>query len=88
MQQTRKTSFLKTLFGSKRRSSIEPKKAVQPLDERQLAQVVGGTRSRLAQGRLAITPANGSLDAPALPPSGRLVGGPVYPGRSAFVGPV
>jgi hypothetical protein len=42
MQQTRKTSFLKTLFGAKRRSSIEPKKAVQPLDERQLAQVVGG----------------------------------------------
>jgi hypothetical protein len=43
MQQTRKTSFLKTLFSGKRRSSIEPKKAVQPLDERQLAQVVGGT---------------------------------------------
>jgi hypothetical protein len=43
MQQTRKTSFLKTLFTSKRRPSIEPKKAVQPLDERQLAQIVGGT---------------------------------------------
>jgi hypothetical protein len=43
MQQTRKTSFLKTLFGGSRRASIKPKKAVQPLDERQLAQVVGGT---------------------------------------------
>jgi len=43
MQQTQKTSFLKTLFGAKRRTSIAPKKAVQPLDERQLAQVVGGT---------------------------------------------
>jgi len=43
MQQIRKTSFLKTLFASKRRPSIEPKKAVQPLDERQLAQIVGGT---------------------------------------------
>jgi len=43
MQQTRKTSFLKALFTGKRRPSIEPKKAVQPLDERQLAQVVGGT---------------------------------------------
>ena len=43
MQPTRKTSFLKTLFGGKRRSAIEPKKDVQPLDERQLAQVVGGT---------------------------------------------
>jgi hypothetical protein len=45
MQQTRKTSFLKTLFGSKHRASAEPKKAVQPLDERQLAQVVGGNAS-------------------------------------------
>jgi hypothetical protein len=43
MQQTRKTSFLKTLFGGSRRTSVEPKKPVQPLDERQLAQVVGGT---------------------------------------------
>jgi hypothetical protein len=43
MQQTRKTSFLRTLLGGKRRFSIEPKKAVQPLDERQLARVVGGT---------------------------------------------
>ncbi|HEY6356340.1 MAG TPA: hypothetical protein VIY30_17790 [Burkholderiaceae bacterium] len=42
MQQTRKTSFLKTLFGGSRRTSIERKKTVQPLDERQLAQVVGG----------------------------------------------
>ena len=42
MQQTRKTTFLKTLFGSKRRATIEPKKPVQPLDERQLAQVAGG----------------------------------------------
>lgn len=43
MQQTRKTTFLKTLLAGKRRATIEPKKAVQPLDERQLAQVVGGT---------------------------------------------
>ena len=42
MQQTRKTSFLKTLFGAKQRQTIEPKKPVQPLDERQLARVVGG----------------------------------------------
>ena len=42
MQQPRKTSFLKTLFGGKRRATSEPKKALQPLDERQLAQVVGG----------------------------------------------
>ena len=36
----------------------------------------------------AITPeisTRAFLDAPALPPSGRLVGGPVYPGRSAFL---
>jgi hypothetical protein len=43
MQQPRKTSFFKTLFGAKRRQSIEPKKAVQPLDERQLSRVAGGT---------------------------------------------
>ena len=43
MQQTRKTSFLKTLFTGKRRIAIEPKKAaLQPLDPRQLAQVAGG----------------------------------------------
>ena len=42
MQQTRKTSFLKTLFTGKRRPAIEPKKDLQPLDPRQLAQVVGG----------------------------------------------
>jgi len=82
MQQTRKTSFLKTLFGVKRRSAIEPKKAVQPLDERQAA-------PRTARPRAAGNNASDvSLDAPALPPSGRLVGGPVHPGRSAFLGPV
>jgi len=42
MQQPRKTSFLKTLFGAKRRESIQPKKAVQPIDERQLGRIVGG----------------------------------------------
>jgi len=42
MQQTRKTSFLKALFGGKRRAAVQPKKAVQPLDDRQLLQVVGG----------------------------------------------
>jgi hypothetical protein len=43
MQQTRKTSFLKTLFGGKRRVTIEPKRpALQPLEPRQLAQVAGG----------------------------------------------
>ena len=50
MQQTRKTSFLKTLFGGKRPLSIEPKRAVQPLDERQLAQVVGGTTTGSPKG--------------------------------------
>jgi hypothetical protein len=43
MQQTRKTSFLKSLFGAKRRTAIEPKKAVQPLEPRQLSHVAGGT---------------------------------------------
>jgi hypothetical protein len=43
MQQPRKTSFLKSLFGAKRSQTVEPKKAVQPLDERQLARVAGGT---------------------------------------------
>ena len=42
MQQTRKTSFLKTLFAGKRRTAIEPKKTVQPLEPRQLLQVAGG----------------------------------------------
>jgi hypothetical protein len=45
MQQTRKTSFIKTLLGGKRRATLEPKKAVQPLEPlepRQLAQVSGG----------------------------------------------
>ena len=43
MQQPRKTSFLKSLFGAKRPQTVEPKKAVQPLDERQLARIAGGT---------------------------------------------
>lgn len=43
MQQPRKTSLLKSLFGAKRRETIEPKKALQPLDERQLSRVAGGT---------------------------------------------
>ena len=42
MQQTHTTSFLKILFSAKRRVTIEPKKAVQPLEPRQLAQVAGG----------------------------------------------
>jgi len=45
MQQPRKTSFLKSLFGVKRRETIEPKKAVQPLDESQLRCVAGGTET-------------------------------------------
>ena len=45
MQQTRKTSFLKTLFSSKGRAATEPKKPAQPLEPlepRQLLQVAGG----------------------------------------------
>jgi hypothetical protein len=42
MQRTRKTSFLKNLFGTKRRQAVEPKRPVQPLDERELARVAGG----------------------------------------------
>ena len=42
MQQPRKTSFLKSLFGAKRPQTVEPKKALQPLDERQLSRVAGG----------------------------------------------
>jgi len=44
MQQTRKTTFLKALFGAKRQI-VEPKKALQPLDERQLGRVAGGNGS-------------------------------------------
>ena len=43
MQQPRKTSFLKSLFGATRPQTVEPKKPLQPLDERQLARVAGGT---------------------------------------------
>ena len=43
MQQPRKTSFLKSLFGAKQPQTVEPKKPLQPLDERQLARVAGGT---------------------------------------------
>jgi len=43
MQQPRKISLLKKLFGAKRRESVEPKKAIQPLSTRQLEQVAGGT---------------------------------------------
>jgi hypothetical protein len=42
MQQPRKTSFFKSLFGAKRAQTVEPKRAVQPLDERQLSRVAGG----------------------------------------------
>lgn len=41
MQQPRKTSFLKVLFGGAKRQ-IEPKKVLQPLDERQLKRIAGG----------------------------------------------
>jgi len=43
MQQTRKASFLKTLLAPRKHESIEPKKPLQPLDERQLGRVAGGT---------------------------------------------
>jgi hypothetical protein len=43
MQQPRKSSFLKSLFGAKRAHTVEPRKAVQPLDERHLARIAGGT---------------------------------------------
>lgn len=42
MQKTRKTSFLKSLFGAKR-PQTEPKKSVLPLDQNQLPQIAGGT---------------------------------------------
>jgi hypothetical protein len=42
MQQTRKPSLLKLLLAPKRAQTIEPKKPVQPLDERQLSRVAGG----------------------------------------------
>ncbi len=42
MQQTRKTSLLKTLFAGKRAIAAEPKKTLQPLEPHQLAQVAGG----------------------------------------------
>lgn len=43
MQQTRKTSFLKSLFASRKVQAIDLKKTLQPLDERMLARVAGGT---------------------------------------------
>jgi hypothetical protein len=43
MQQTLKTSFLKTLFSAKRRETLEPKKVLQPIDARHLSHVAGGT---------------------------------------------
>lgn len=43
MQQPRKTSLLKSLFGAKRSQTVEPKKTVQPIDERQLGRVAGGS---------------------------------------------
>jgi hypothetical protein len=39
-QQTRKTTFLKSLFGAKRQ--VEPKKALQTIEPRQLSRVSGG----------------------------------------------
>jgi hypothetical protein len=42
MQQPRKSSLLKSLFGAKRAQTVEPKKPLQPLDERQLARIAGG----------------------------------------------
>ena len=42
MQQPRKSSFFKSLFGAKRPQTVEPRKAVQPLDERHLARIAGG----------------------------------------------
>jgi hypothetical protein len=42
MQQTRRTSFLKSLFTPRKAQTIEPRKPVQPLDERQAARVAGG----------------------------------------------
>ena len=41
MQQTRKISFLRSLFAAKP-SQIEPKGAIQLLDESQLARIAGG----------------------------------------------
>jgi hypothetical protein len=41
MQQTRRISLLRSLFAA-RPSQFEPKKAIQPLDERQLARIAGG----------------------------------------------
>ncbi len=46
MQQTRKPSFLKSIFGSKQRATQkDPRKAPTPLDERQQRQVAGGEGS-------------------------------------------
>jgi hypothetical protein len=44
MQQTRKPSFLKSLFGTKQRASQkESRKAPTPIHDNQLRQVAGGT---------------------------------------------
>lgn len=42
MQQTRKTFFLKSLLAPRKAQMIEPKKP-EPLEERELARVAGGT---------------------------------------------
>jgi hypothetical protein len=41
MQQTRKTSFLKSLLAPRKAQMIEPKKP-EPLEQRELARVAGG----------------------------------------------
>jgi hypothetical protein len=43
MQQPRRTSLLQKLFGAKQRRQSAPKNQLQPLDQRQLGQVAGGT---------------------------------------------
>jgi hypothetical protein len=42
MQQSRRTSFLRSLFAAKQ-SQFEPKRAIQVLDESDLARIAGGT---------------------------------------------
>ena len=43
MQQTRKTTFLKSLLAPRKVQTIDLKRSLQPLDERQLARVAGGS---------------------------------------------
>jgi hypothetical protein len=50
MQQTRKPSFLKSIFGLKQTTKKSSRKAPTQIDERQLRQVAGGVNNESPKG--------------------------------------